>query len=462
MTADKRLQFEICLSEAETEATTWSLADPEPVKNQLEREIHSITSNGQMQYMKEFSFRSMEFEPWWEKIGIQVPSKAIEQHIIYFGYPKMHVVSHLSELIRRMGSCDNFTTDIAKRLHIAKVKKAYRSSKEVNYIPQMLKQNARCTGIDYMEETLSYLALQGWYDIDSAKVFNLLSATDKRQGKRRAHVLHLQTIQNEAIIRTVSQQVYHLREPPVRIVCRSIISTSHRDTSEDSGLSNIGQLVRVLIEDDWGHEVSGLMLGYDQNVLLDSIFIKLQNGLLYYRQPFHYPTCIKRLGLDCWVEYTNANQGIMPEAHNIWVQYTQSEENDLNNTFQGQIPSFPVLYISWTPLNQIVQFQKGLPYRKAISTFSKRCKKTQQWVLCQQVQEYVVVIPIKFNDLHGWADCVDGFIWVVKQMNKMSIVPIIEIVGPGHLVRENAATGGIDSPWLVNNHVDLDTYWTVY
>jgi hypothetical protein len=96
----------------------------------------------------------------------------------------------------------------------------------------------------------------------------------------------------------------------------------------------------VQIDEDWGHKVSGLLLGYDQNVLIDSIFIKFQNGLLYYRQQFHNPTCVEHLGLDCKVEYTNANQGIMSEAHNIWVQYTQSEENDLDNTFQGRISSF--------------------------------------------------------------------------------------------------------------------------
>jgi hypothetical protein len=44
----------------------------------------------------------------------------------------------------------------------------------------MLKKKDWCTGFDYMEETLSYLALQGWYEIDSAKVFNLLSAADKQ------------------------------------------------------------------------------------------------------------------------------------------------------------------------------------------------------------------------------------------------------------------------------------------
>jgi hypothetical protein len=323
----------------------------------------------------------------------------------------------------------------------------------------MLKHNDRSTGLDYMEETLSYLALQGWYDIDSAKVFNLLSAADTRRNTRRAHLLRLQHCQDEPFFRPVSPQVHHLRETHVRGVCRSIKLTSLRDASEDFGIPNFGQLFRAQIEEDWGPEVSGLVLGYDQNVLLDSIFIKLQNGLSYYCQPFHCPTSVQHLGLDCKVEYTDANQGIMPESHNIWVQYTES---DHDNTFQGRVPSFPVLYFSWTPPNQILQFQERLPAGKAISTFSKRCKKTQQWILRPQVQEYAVVIPTKYKDPHGWADCVDGFIRVVKQIDMMHIVPVGAIVGPAHLVRENAASERIDSVWLVNNHVDLDTYWTVY
>jgi len=137
------------------------------------------------------------------------------------------------------------------------------------------------------------------------------------------------------------------------------------------------------------------MLGYHQNVLIDSIIIKLQNGLVYYRQPFHNPTSVEHLGLECTVEYSNANQGIMPKAHNTWVQYMQSEENDLDNTFLGQIPSVPVLYFSWTPPNQIIHFQGRLPAGKALSTFAKRCMNTPQWVLRPQAQEYAAVIPTK-------------------------------------------------------------------
>jgi hypothetical protein len=86
----------------------------------------------------------------------------------------------------------------------------------------------------------------------------------------------------------------------------------------------------------------------------------------------------------------------------------------------------------------------------------------QQYVFRPQAQEYAVVIPTTYNDLDGWADCVDAFIQVVKQTNKIHIVPIAAIAGPALLVRENAALGCIDSIWLVTNYVDLNTYWTVY
>ena len=176
----------------------------------------------------------------------------------------------------------------------------------------------------------------------------------------RAHLLLLHHCQKEPSFHPISQQGHYLRETHVCCMCRSIKSTSLRDASVDFGIPHVGQLFRTQIEDEWGLEVSGLLLGYDQNVLRDSVFIKLQNGLLYYRQPFQCPTSVERLGLDCKVEYMDANQGIMPESHNIWVPYTGS---DLDNTFQGLVPSVPVLYFSWTPPHQNLQFQEHLPAR---------------------------------------------------------------------------------------------------
>jgi hypothetical protein len=73
-----------------------------------------------------------------------------------------------------------------------------------------------------------------------------------------------------------------------------------------------------------------------------------------------------------------------------------------------------------------------------------------------------VVIRKKFKDFHFCADVVNLFIRLFKLKNNMHILPIGAIVGPAHLARGNDTAGGINCIWLVNNHVDLDTYWAVY
>jgi hypothetical protein len=100
MSAGNRLQFQNRLSDAEPEATTWSLADMEHVTCQLEREIYGNTSNEQMQFKKEFSIHLIKLEAWWETIGIQALRKTIEQRVIHFRYPKMHLVNLITESIR--------------------------------------------------------------------------------------------------------------------------------------------------------------------------------------------------------------------------------------------------------------------------------------------------------------------------------------------------------------------------
>jgi len=125
MTADQRVEFQVHLSDAETEATTWSLADIDRIVSQLQREIYGITSNEQMRFKQESSIHLIEFEAWWQAIGGEELRETIEQHVIHFGYPTMHLVSHISESIWRMGSGDNFTTGISEQLHIGNVKEAY-------------------------------------------------------------------------------------------------------------------------------------------------------------------------------------------------------------------------------------------------------------------------------------------------------------------------------------------------
>jgi len=138
----------------------------------------------------------------------------------------------------------------------------------------------------------------------------------------------------------ISNLGYGAAKPFPDRVCRIIQSYSLSHASDDFGNPNFGELFRAQIPESWGHDVCGMVLGYVQNSLLDSTEMKHQNGLLCCRPPFHSITSVDHRELDCKVEYTNANQGMMPESHNIWVQYTDS---DLHNTFQGRVPAFPVI-----------------------------------------------------------------------------------------------------------------------
>jgi hypothetical protein len=194
----------------------------------------------------------------------------------------------------------------------------------------MLKHSVRCTSLDCMKETLSYLALQGWYEIDSANIFNLLSASDKRQISTSAHLLYLQHWQNDPFFSPGSQQEHHLRETHFHVVCKRMKVTLLTDAPVDLGMPNSGHLFRAQIAHGWGHRVSGLVLRLDNNVLIDSVFIKHENELLCYRQPFCCRTSDEHQGLDCKVDYMDTNQGIGPESDNICVEYMDS---DLNNTF---------------------------------------------------------------------------------------------------------------------------------
>lgn len=84
--------------------------------------------------------------------------------------------------------------------------------------------------------------------------------------------------------------------------------------------------------------------------------------------------------------------------------------------------------------------------------------RTEQWLLSLQAPEYAVVIPTRDKNVTGWADCVDRFIWIVKQTDLLYIVHVRAIVGPSHLGQQNVTSARINSVWLVYNHVNIDTY----
>jgi len=185
----------------------------------------------------------------------------------------MYQVTNILESIRWMGSGDSFPPDIAELFHDANVRGEYSSIDKVAYNRKILKHNHQCTCPDHLEETLSYSALLVWYNIDSTRVLVPLFATNQRRSTCCTNSIHFQTMPENPCFHLISQQLYRLTETHVCWVCNRHILSPLRDVSEDIGISNFGQQFRADIDEYWGHQLCGLMLRYNQQVLIHNIFI---------------------------------------------------------------------------------------------------------------------------------------------------------------------------------------------
>jgi hypothetical protein len=82
----------------------------------------------------------------------------------------MHLLCHYHKFITRMGDSENFSSEISELLHFSNINKAYCASNGLNFMLQLHHNNDHYTTMDYMELTLLWLALNGWYIEESAVV----------------------------------------------------------------------------------------------------------------------------------------------------------------------------------------------------------------------------------------------------------------------------------------------------
>ena len=127
-------------------------------------------------------------EEGWSGQRLKAEKKKLETAIYHFQFPKMYMLSHALNSIRRMGSPDNFSTDISELLHRANVKESYPASNRVQYEEQMLWYNNRHTRIAYMVQTLEYLALSRMYGQDTTRVLGMQTRNDRLLSTRAARL----------------------------------------------------------------------------------------------------------------------------------------------------------------------------------------------------------------------------------------------------------------------------------
>lgn len=117
----------------------------------------------------------------------------------------------------------------------------------------------------------------------------------------------------------MSSEVIHSRQMPICSVLESDKFIILGGILVDFIVSTVSQQLHVETNEHWGHTVAGLVFSCDENILLDSIFIKLWNTLLYHYQLYQNSNSVQDLELDYIFQYFITHTGIILYPHNIWV-----------------------------------------------------------------------------------------------------------------------------------------------
>ena len=97
----------------------------------------------------------------------------------------------------------------------------------------------------------------------------------------------------------------------------------------------------------------------------------------------------------------------------------------------------------------------------SLKLFPKFIPSLKMSVIRPSALELAAAVGTSFQHRFGDPEEVDGFIRVVKATGP-HVFAVDRIEGPAHLLPVSRTSTGSGSVWIINNQVDLDTYWDVY
>ena len=400
----------------------------------------------------------------------------LRAEVFHFQFPKMHLLSHISESIRRMGSPDNFSTDVSELLHVEMVKEAYRSTNRVNFEEQMLWYNDRNTGLAYMIQTLEYLALRGSFDSDTARTLRMCSRDERRKSTRWARQRHAdagdtsshltleiglepRTVPSytpiavpEARARAGIGELKRQTELAGRV--RTVKALSLREASLKFGINDLPVLFHQQMVAIWGSQLTDRILGPGDD-FADKVRIEVYNSVANFYQPFQRPLEVQKR----FLRSVQSGDGKRPAiTHDVWVRVKLDRTED---TFQGRKVCTPLLYFSYTPPAFATKLRGPAGERVAVESRQQCTRGRNHVVWVPQMLELAVLVGYRYKNPSGRPNRFHGCVEVEQDGRDRSVAEVGSIEGPVQLVEVNEARRSRKT-WIVNNHIDLETYNYVY
>jgi hypothetical protein len=121
----------------------------------------------------------------------------------------------------------------------------------------------------------------------------------------------------------------------------------------------------------------------------------------------------------------------------------------------------PLLYFAYTPPKSAVQHRAADGQRIAAKLQPRSVGGGKKEFLVPEKIELAVIVGYKFTGPSGLPNKFHGFVEVELEGRDRYVVEVESIEGPVQLVEVNE-TRKSRKTWIVNNHIDLETYYYVY
>jgi hypothetical protein len=161
--------------------------------------------------------------------------------LAHFNFPKLHLLSHFSNVIRRFGTLPMWSTECTEMAHKEQIKKGYHASNHgITYEEQIIKHYLRVQTINIRELNLKALACDGFYGEGSADVLDLL---DDRT-RRLRNIANRQG--NEKVVEQIQQfkpSIKNTAELSKRLLC-SIVKSGF-DGSKLQSVADLEELYDI-------------------------------------------------------------------------------------------------------------------------------------------------------------------------------------------------------------------------
>ena len=306
-----------------------------------------------------------------------------------------------------------------------------------------------------MVQTLEHLALSRMYDQNTARVLVMQTRNDRllttRAARRRGrgpeirkHAFGTSSRPSRNLAPTISHQI-QVPERKQRVDqviqqtrlagrARGIKGLSLSEAADRFSIPDLSALFRDYVEELWWQRVAESVLGRIETYA-ESTIIEIYNSVANYFQPFKRPLEIERRLLRSTKE-AGKNEAV---SHNIWVRESQDWYKD---SFPGRKAFKPLLYFSVSP-------SKGV-----IPRTSQRNKSPVTETL-----ELVMLVGMKYATESSNPNRFHWFVEVVLNERDRYVAEVEPIEGPVHLLEGRKIRG--NKSWIVNSHIDLETYYDI-